>query len=123
MQFKCSTSCSGITVVDLQLRKVARENPTVKGWLNDKIEPSRAPEFNPEKVGLHVIEGVLAMSKKNPLLSTIESAAAVVLINDMFNVPEMKKFLEQEERPEVASALKHQINKIEKVKGTKKKDQ
>lgn len=109
----------GMNFVDADKWAVAKENPIVQKLLSEKIKPSRAPEQNPERIGLPTLEEGPTCSKDNPLAS-LSDGDAVAMVDELFDVPMMKRFLDQESRTNVAVALKTQITKIEKVQGTKK---
>ncbi len=110
----------GMNFIPSEQWALAKQNPTVQHLLTQKQIAMKAPEHNPEKVGLPVLEEGPSCSKDNPLHSLAESDA-VAMIDELFDVPTMKRFLEQEDRPKVAASLKSQIAKIEKTGTGKKK--
>lgn len=102
----------GMSFPDTKKWNKAKENPGVALLLKEKIAPNKAPEQSPERVGRVILEERKPVSKDNPLAS-VKDEIAIEMIDEMFSVPMMKKFLEQEERGGVRVALKAQIEKIE----------
>jgi hypothetical protein len=101
----------GLNFVDAKQWANASDNPIVQSLLNEKIAVGKAMEFNHEKAGLPHLEIGPTTTKDNPF-KTLDEGAAVALINEMFDVPSMKKYLALESRPSVAAALTAQIAKI-----------
>lgn len=110
----------GMNFIDTVQWNKAKENQTVQHLLTDVIQPSRAPEQNPERVGKSPLVEGKAVSKDNPLAAMTEKDADAT-VSEMFDCNQMRKFLSQEERQVVRNALKAQIDKIEKPKSDKKK--
>lgn len=110
----------GMNFIDTAQWLKAKENETVRFLLTDLIQPSKAPEQNPERVNKpHLVEGK-PVSKDNPLAAMTDKDADAA-VSEMFDCNQMRKFLAQEERQIVRNALKAQIDKIEKPKADKKK--
>lgn len=110
----------GMNFVDTPLWETAKQNPTCKILLTEKIPASRAPEQNPERVGKTFLEEGGPVAKDNPL-SSLEIQAAIAVVGELFDVPKMRQFLDQETRPAVAAALRGKIAEIEKHPTVKKK--
>lgn len=109
----------GMNFVDTALWEEAKKNAVVVAMLIDLIPQSRAQEQNPERVGKPYLVESKPVSKDNPLKSMSQSNA-VLAVGEMFDVRTMKRFMDQEERPQIINALKAQINKIENPKIEKK---
>jgi len=110
----------GMNFVDTDYWTKAKENAVCASMLTETIQPSRAPEQNPERVGKPILVEGKPISRDNPL-GACEEADAVKMVGELFDVPAMKRFLLQEDRPEVVMALKGQIAKIETAKGAQTK--
>ncbi len=102
----------GMNFPDTKLWKRAKETEGCRLMLKDKILPSKSPEQSPERIGRVILEERKPVGKDNPL-ATLSEEAAVEMIDELFSVPMMKKFLAQEERAGVRAGLKAQIHKIE----------
>lgn len=102
----------GMNFPETKLWNKAKEAQGCRDLLKTKIEPNKAPEQSPERVGKYYLEERKPISKDNPLMAVSEESA-LEMVDEMFSVPMMKKFLDQEERGAVIKALKGQIHKIE----------
>lgn len=112
LQGKIVQLIPGMNLVPTDMWKEAKQNASFCKLLDEKIAPSKSPECNPERVGkIILVEGV-EVSKDNPLAGLSESDA-VEFVEELFDVPAAKRFLNEESRGKVVSALKAQITKIE----------
>lgn len=108
----------GMNFPETALWDKAKQNELAQQLLTSKIELSKAPEFNPERVGMHHLVEYKPVSKDNPLAAMSESEA-VVMVGEILDTPTLKRFQLQETRPLVGAALKAQLAKIEKPEAKK----
>jgi len=110
----------GMNFIDTEKWESAKKNSQCAIMLKEKIPASNAPEQEQSRVGKTYLEEGGPISKDNPLAS-LDVPAAVAVVGEMLNVGEMKKFLDQEVRPVVNTALRNKIAEIEKHPIVKKK--
>lgn len=103
----------GMNLLATEKWEKAKQNAVCMALLSEKIQPSKSPETNPERVGHCVLVEGIAVSKDNPLAS-LKDSDAVEFVEELFDIPMAKRFLNEETRGRVIAALKTQIDKIEK---------
>lgn len=105
----------GWNLVDAKKWAAAKQNHGVRMLLQTKIPPATAPEENPEKVGHMVLVEGKTVDMDNPLAPLPEDKA-LQFVAETFQVPLLKRLLEQEQRAPVLRALRAQVEKIEGAK-------
>lgn len=118
------TLLPGVNFVETELLKKLRENPLFDAHFKNKIPRSKAPEQNPEKVGLATLELVevpegkegkkvpLLVGDVNPIAGIKDITVVQAILEETLVEGVLAEWAEQDSRSDVKQAIHRRIKEL-----------